>query len=117
MPIKKSEYRKMDIVKVTQLLLEMRENCGQKNGGETYDDPKRMEKYDALTFVLEEICTLPATYGLFEKRPEEIIPNIKVSPLQCKTCGTEFVTISKQSKKSVCCPYCGTKIKSEEWWG
>ena len=114
MPIKKSEHRKMDIVRVTQLLLEMRENCAFRKEGETYDDPKRMEKYDALTFVLEEICTIPATYDLFEKRPEEIIPNVRANPLLCKTCGTEFITLSKYGKKSICCPYCGVKIRCEE---
>lgn len=44
-----------DLTQITRLLLEMRENCALKKEGETYDDPKRMEKYDALDSAIDLI--------------------------------------------------------------
>ena len=44
-----------DLTQITQLLLEMRENCALKKEGEAYDDPKRMEKYDAINSAIDLI--------------------------------------------------------------
>lgn len=44
-----------DLTQITRLLLEMRENCALKKEGEAYDDPKRMEKYDALDSAIDLI--------------------------------------------------------------
>ena len=44
-----------DLTQITQLLLEMRENCALKKEGEAYDDPKRKEKYDAINSAIDLI--------------------------------------------------------------
>lgn len=44
-----------DLTQITRLLLEMRENCALKKEGEAYDDPKRMEKYDAINSAIDLI--------------------------------------------------------------
>ena len=44
-----------DLTKITRLLLEMRENCALRKEGEAYDDPKRMEKYDAINSAIDLI--------------------------------------------------------------
>lgn len=48
------EKKNYDLTQITRLLLEMRENCVPKDG-EAYDDPKRMEKYDALNSAIDLI--------------------------------------------------------------
>ncbi len=48
------EKKNYDLTQITRLLLEMRENCVPKDGN-LYDDPKRMEKYDALNAVIDLI--------------------------------------------------------------
>ena len=42
------------IKQITRVLLEIRDNCVPKDG-EAYDDPKRMEKYDALNAAIDLI--------------------------------------------------------------
>lgn len=44
-----------DLTQITRLLLEMRENCALRKEGEAYDDPKRMEKYDAIDSAIDLI--------------------------------------------------------------
>lgn len=44
-----------DLTQITRLLLEMRENCALKKEDEAYDDPKRMEKYDAINSAIDLI--------------------------------------------------------------
>ena len=44
-----------DLTQITRLLLEMRENCALRKEGEAYDDPKRMEKYDAINSAIDLI--------------------------------------------------------------
>lgn len=44
-----------DLTQITRLLLETRENCALRKEGEVYDDPKRMEKYDAINSVIDLI--------------------------------------------------------------
>ena len=44
-----------DLMQITRLLLEMRENCALRKEGEAYDDPKRMEKYDAINSAIDLI--------------------------------------------------------------
>ena len=48
------EKKNYDLAKIMRLLLEMRENCVPKDGN-LYDDPKRMEKYDALNAAIDLI--------------------------------------------------------------
>lgn len=43
-----------DLTQITRILLEMRDNCVPKDG-EAYDDPKRMEKYDAINSAIDLI--------------------------------------------------------------
>ena len=43
-----------DLTQITRVLLEMRDNCVPKDG-EAYDDPKRMEKYDAINSAIDLI--------------------------------------------------------------
>lgn len=43
-----------DLTQITIVLLEMRDNCVPKDG-EAYDDPKRMEKYDAINSAIDLI--------------------------------------------------------------
>ena len=43
-----------DLTQITRALLEMRDNCVPKDG-EAYDDPKRMEKYDAINSAIDLI--------------------------------------------------------------
>ena len=49
------EKKNYDLTQITRLLLEMRENCALRKEGEAYDDPKRMEKYDALNAAIDLI--------------------------------------------------------------
>ena len=48
------EKKNYDLTQITRVLLEIRDNCVPKDG-EAYDDPKRMEKYDALNAVIDLI--------------------------------------------------------------
>ena len=50
-PMEKKNY---DLTQITRVLLEIRDNCVPKDG-EAYDDPKRMEKYDALKAAIDLI--------------------------------------------------------------
>lgn len=52
----------------------------------------------------------PVVHGRFEKQPEEIIPNLHVCPVLCKTCGTVYFTLNKSGMKELFCPYCGAKM-------
>ena len=52
---------------------------------------------------------VPVVHGKFEKQPEEIIPNLHVCPVLCKTCGTVYFTLNKSGMKELFCPYCGAK--------
>lgn len=52
---------------------------------------------------------VPVVHGRFEKQPEEIIPNLHVCPVLCKTCGTVYFTLNKSGMKELFCPYCGAK--------
>ena len=45
------EKKNYDLTQITRVLLEIRDNCVPKDG-EAYDDPKRMEKYDALNAAI-----------------------------------------------------------------
>ena len=49
------EKKNYDLTQITRLLHEMRENCALRKEGEAYDDPKRMEKYDALNAAIDLI--------------------------------------------------------------
>ena len=44
-----------DLTQITRLLLEMRENCAPGHDYASYDDPKRMDKYDALNAAIDLI--------------------------------------------------------------
>ena len=46
------EKKNYDLTQITRVLLEIRDNCVPKDG-EAYDDPKRMEKYDALKAAIK----------------------------------------------------------------
>lgn len=48
------EKKNYDLTQITQILLEMRDNCVPKDG-EAYDDPNRMEKYDAINSAIDLI--------------------------------------------------------------
>ena len=48
------EKKNYDLTQITRVLLEIRYNCVPKDG-EAYDDPKRMEKYDALNAAIDLI--------------------------------------------------------------
>ena len=45
------EKKNYDLTQITRVLLEIRDNCVPKDE-EVYDDPKRMEKYDALNAAI-----------------------------------------------------------------
>ena len=48
------EKKNYDLTQITRVLLEIRDNCVPKDR-EAYDDPKRMEKYDALNAAIDLI--------------------------------------------------------------
>ena len=48
------EKKNYDLTQITRVLLKIRDNCVPKDG-EAYDDPKRMEKYDALNAAIDLI--------------------------------------------------------------
>lgn len=48
------EKKNYDLTQITRVLLEIRDNCVPKDG-EAYNDPKRMEKYDALNATIDLI--------------------------------------------------------------
>ena len=48
------EKKNYDLTQITRVLLEIRDNCVPKDG-EAYDDPKRMEKYDAINSAIDMI--------------------------------------------------------------
>lgn len=66
------EKKNYDLTQITRLLLEMRENCALRKEGEAYDDPKRMEKYDALNAAIDLINnpSLLPTLSLNDLRDE-----------------------------------------------
>lgn len=49
------EKKNYDLTQITRLLLEMRDNCVPGHDYASYDDPKRMEKYDALEAAIDLI--------------------------------------------------------------
>lgn len=56
------------------------------------------------------IDAVPVVHGDFEKYPEEVILNLRVTPFLCKTCRTTFITLNKEGKRFMFCSYCGTKM-------
>ena len=48
------QKKNYDLTEITRLLLEMRENCIPK-AGNAYEDPNRVEKYDALNAAIDLI--------------------------------------------------------------
>lgn len=73
-----------DLVEITRLLLDMRDNCLPKDG-DTYDDPKRNEKYAALNAAIDLINN--------PSRLESMSDQISVKVL-CPYCGAEMRMIS-----------------------
>lgn len=73
--------------------------------------------------LMEEVChtikaapaldVAPVVHGEFERKPEEVIPNLRATPLLCKTCGTTFITINKEGKRCICCSYCGARMDGD----
>ena len=57
---------------------------------------------------------VPVVHGEFEKQPEEVILNLRATPLLCKTCRTTFITLNKEGKRCMCCSYCGARMDEEE---
>nr|DAL87258.1 MAG TPA: hypothetical protein [Caudoviricetes sp.] len=53
-----NKYTYADINNAIKLLSEMRDNCIKKDD-DKYDDPKRAEKYDALSLALYAINIIP----------------------------------------------------------
>ena len=51
-------YTDEEIIECTRLLLEIRDNCVQKDT-DKYDDPLRKEKYNALNMAIEGVQYLP----------------------------------------------------------
>lgn len=49
------EKKNYDLTEITRMLLKMRSNCALRKEGEVYDDPERMEKYDALDAAIDLI--------------------------------------------------------------
>ena len=47
--------KKYDIEQITRLLLNMRDNCVITRDEQGYNDPKRMEKYEALSDAIDLI--------------------------------------------------------------
>ena len=56
------------------------------------------------------IDAVPVVHGDFEKYPEEVILNLRVTPFLCKTCRTTFITLNKEGKRFMFCSYCGAKM-------
>ena len=56
------------------------------------------------------IDAVPVVHGDFEKYPEEVILNLRVTPFLCKTCRTTFITLNKERKRFMFCSYCGAKM-------
>lgn len=52
-------------------------------------------------------------HGDFERQPEEVFPCIRANPVLCKTCNTTFITLNKEGKRHMCCPYCGARMDGE----
>lgn len=55
----------------------------------------------------------PVVHGEFERQPEEVFPCIRANPVLCKTCNTTFITLNKEGKRHMCCPYCGARMDGE----
>ena len=51
-------YTEEEIIEVTRLLLQMRDNCIKKDT-DKYDDVLRKEKYNALNIAIEGLSYLP----------------------------------------------------------
>ena len=60
------------------------------------------------------IDAVPVVHGDFEKHPEEVILNLRVTPFLCKTCRTTFITLNKEGKRFMFCSYCGAKMDGGE---
>ena len=59
------------------------------------------------------IDAVPVVHGEFKKQQEEVILNLRVTPLLCKTCLTTFITLNKEGKRCMCCSYCGARMDGE----
>lgn len=76
-----------------------------------------LSDYDTTVELLNELPSIdavPVVHGEFEKQPEEVILNLRVTPLLCKTCLTTFITLNKEGKLCMCCSYCGARMDGEE---
>lgn len=64
-------YGEEKLTEVCRLLLEMRDNCVPKDG-QTYDDPKRKAKFEALNIALDAVDVMSNACGTIENPiPEE----------------------------------------------
>ena len=67
------QKKNYDLTEITRLLLEMRENCIPK-AGNAYEDPNRVEKYDALNAAIDLInnpSMLAQWISVKDRLPEE----------------------------------------------
>lgn len=67
---------------------------------------------DVLDAILasKRLDVAQVVHGEFERQPEEVFPCIRANPVLCKTCNTTFITLNKEGKKHICCPYCGARM-------
>lgn len=90
-----------------------------KRWAKIYEDDITVNAYVGLGIAAGElrkapgIDAVPVVHGEFERQPEEVIPNMRVTPLLCKTCQTTFITINREGKRCICCSYCGARMDGE----
>lgn len=96
MEILTSAYTYEELTGATRLLENMRDNCIKK-GTDTYDDPDRKRKYEALNIAIDAIKKLPAKKKAMLSQPmagktdEEIVATREKAVAALEAKGYEIV--------------------------
>lgn len=94
-----------DLTEVTRILLEMRDNCLPSNS-DLYNDPKRMEKANALAVAI----TLLNNPSLLRKHDEWQTDGIA---MKCSYCN-HSIAVEQGDMDMNFCPHCGTPKRVSE---
>ena len=104
---------------ITQIVTEWPKRLGIVDPSNSELYAERVGCLETLAAVRHEIDRIPAldvapvVHGKFLRYPEVAFPDVRITPILCHTCKTTFATLNKNSKKAMCCPYCGARMDGE----
>lgn len=99
--------------RAVKLLKQMRENCVPKET-DTYNDPLRKEKHDALSMAIAQLSGHTGTHARWEKTWDLIDGH---DGYKCSACGATKYFDHYAEDIRLCtpfCGYCGAKMDKEK---